>query len=1214
MTPAPSGDGPITSIPPATEAPFPVVGIGASAGGLEATTQLFQALPADLGMAFVLVSHLDPLHPSSLADLLGRATRMPVREVSDGTAVEPDHVYVIPPNTSLTIERGILRLAPRGHPVGPVMSVDHFFRSLAADRKAQAVGVILSGTGSDGTLGMQAVEAEGGITFAQDASAKYEGMPRSAVDAGCVDFVRPPDGIARELTRISRHPYVSHGGKAAPVARPEEEPEATLRPLFQALRKATGLDFTQYKSATVHRRIRRRMILRQLDRLSDYVAFARDDPGELRALSQDMLINVTNFFRDPESFEALKTVVFPDLLKDRDPANPVRVWVPGCASGEEVFSLAICLLEHLGDGAGGPPIKLFGTDVSDAAIEKARAGRYMENIAGDVSAERLRRYFALADGAYQINRSIRDMCVFARQDVTRDPPISTVDLVSCRNLLIYLTAAAQKRALPLFHYALREGGFLFLGGSETIGTFSDLFAAVDERHKIYRRRAAPNPLVFDFSVRELGSVEVPAARAGHQVPSQVEVQREADRLVLAQYGPPGVVVNDDMGILQFRGQTGEYLEPAPGVPSSNLLKMVREGLLHDLVAAVDEVRRSNAPVRREALMRAGERYRRVNLEVSPLTIPPARGPYFVVLFGAGPPSEAPVVEGVATPPTGTGEPAPEQRLIIQLRGELEATRGHLRSNIEKLETSNEELKAANEEIVSSNEELQSTNEELQSAKEELQATNEELTTVNDEMKRRNQEATRLTDDLLNLLGSVNVAIVMLGQDLRIRRFNPSAGKLFNLIPADAGRPIGDLKSPLLAQNLDALAAEVLESLSGRDREARHQDGRWYNLSVRPYRSQENKIDGVVVTAVDVDAIKRSEQQRGEAERRLRSILDTAAEGIVTIDEMGTVLSFNDAAERLFGYAAEDVIGRNVKMLMPSPDCDRHDSYLTNYLTTGVSKVIGTQRILIGRRKDGTTFTHKLALSEVREGDRRIFTGIMSDMTELERAQARALQSERLAAIGQVSAGLTHESRNALQRSQACLEMLAREVNGNPAAEDLIARAQSAQHHLIDLYEQVRSYAAPITLHPGRCDLGELLAEVWKVLDLDRQGREIRFGADPAGVDLRCEVDPANVSQVFRNLLENSLQACKDPAEIRVTWSETVLDGTPALRIAFGNNGPPLTPDERARVFDAFFTTKTHGTGLGMTIAKRIVEAHGGRIEVGPGPAAEFIVTLPRGRP
>ena len=411
------------------------------------------------------------------------------------------------------------------------------------------------------------------------------------------------------------------------------------------------------------------------------------------------------------------------------------------------------------------------------------------------------------------------------------------------------------------------------------------------------------------------------------------------------------------------------------------------------------------------------------------------------------------------------------------------------------------------------------------------------------MKRRNEDATHLTDDLVNLLGSVNIAIVMLGQDLRIRRFNPQAGKLFNLIPADAGRPIGDLKPRLLAPDLDELAAEVLESLVPREREVRHEDGRWYNLSVRPYSDagEQDRRGGGHGRGRGRDQAERA--AAGEAERRLRNILDTAAEGIVTIDEKGTVLSFNDAAERLFGYTAEEVIGQNVKMLMPSPDFDRHDDYLRNYLTTGVSKVIGTQRILTGRRKDGTTFTHKLGLSEVREGEQRIFTGIMSDLTELERRRP-GIQSERLAAIGQVSAGLAHESRNALQRSQACLEMLAREVKGNPSAEDLITRAQAAQNHLIDLYEQVRSYAAPINLNPRRCDLGEVLEEVWNVLELDREGREI-IGTDPAGVDLHCVADPGHVGQVFRNLLENAVPACKDPAEIRVTWSDTELDGKPA---------------------------------------------------------------------
>jgi two-component system CheB/CheR fusion protein len=709
--------------------------------------------------------------------------------------------------------------------------------------------------------------------------------------------------------------------------------------LFQALRKASGLDFSQYKMGTIQRRVQRRMVLHKMEGLVDYIAFARNNPEELRSLEKDLLINVTQFFRDSEAFEALKTVAIPALLKDRHPNDPIRVWVPGCATGEEVYSLAICLLESLGEHAGITPIMMFGMDVSDAAIDKARAGRYVENIVADVSPERLNRFFTRIDGGYQISRTVRELCVFAHQDITRHPPISGMDLISCRNVLIYLSPSLQKRILPLFHYSLKEGGFLFLGGSETVGSFTELFAPVDEKHKIYRRRNAPSPLVFDFTVREPVALEVPRVKSEPQILAPFDIQREADRLVLSKYGPPGVVINDNLEIIQFRGQTGSYLEPAPGVPSLNILKMAREGLLPDLQTAIDQVRKTDVPAQKETLLRMFDTYRRVNVEVSPLTIPPALSRYYVVLFSDVPSSGVGTEKTASEIPAITSEQSSQEQVINQLRKELSTTRGHLQSIIEELEASNEalkaaneevmssneelqsineELKAANEEVVSSNEELQSTNEELQSAKEELRAANEELTKINDELKKRNEDSKRLTDDLTNLFGSVNVAILMLEQNLSIRLFNPQASKLFNLIPTDVGRPISDLKPRLLVPDLDQLATEVLETFAHSERDVQHQDGRWYHLSVRPYRTKDNKIDGVVVTVVDVDTIKRSEQQRAEAERRLRTLVETAADGIVTIDEKGTIQSFNAAAEHLFGYTVAEVVGRNVKMLMPPP--------------------------------------------------------------------------------------------------------------------------------------------------------------------------------------------------------------------------------------------------------------------------------------------------------
>lgn len=1190
---------------PAADA-FPIVGVGASAGGFEAFNQLLQHLPANCGLAVVLVQHLDPTHASSLVGLLAKACPMPVQQVTDATLVEIDHVYVMPPNTDMVIRKGVLRLTPRTEPRGMHLPIDTFLHSLAEDCDSRAIGVILSGTASDGTLGLKAIKAEGGITFAQDETAKFDGMPRSAITAGYVDFVLPPAAIAVELLKIARHPYVNHGDTSAAP----EQAEDALNGLFRVLRKLTGVDFAAYKRATLQRRIQRRMVVNQMARLDEYVQFVKDRPAEAQALFEDILIHVTSFFRDPETFDALRNSVWPALMNDRPSEKAIRIWVPGCSTGEEVYSLAISLLEFLGDKAGRTPIKIFGTDISEPAIDKARAGKYLANIAAHVSPERLRTFFVSVDGEYQINKTIRDLCVFARQDMVRDPPFSHMDLISCRNVLIYLGPELQKRVLPLLHYALDDPGYLLLGTSETVGAFTDLFTMVDAKQKIYVRKATPSRLAIDFVASERPSVEYPASGVtGIHALSGIDVQKEADRLVLSRYAPTGVVINEEFEIIQFRGQTGAYLAPAPGTASLNLLKMAREGLLLPLRMAIEEAKKSGVPVRKESVqVKTNDHYTIVDVVVSPFQLAASKQRFLLILFEEKkqPPqnSEKPIVQAM---------PAEAENALASLRQELAETRFYLQSVIEASEASNEELKAANEEIVSSNEELRSTNEELQTAKEELQATNEELGTVNEELQHRNRESTELSNDLANLLGSVQIPIVLLGRDLHIRRFTPIAAKLLNLIPTDVGRPFSDIKSRIQLLDLDKMIAEVLETLAATEREAQDLEGRWHNLAIRPYRTLDDKIDGVVITVVDIDMLKRSQLRIVEAEAHLRAILDNASEGIITIDDRGVIQSFNKAAEKMFGYQVEEVRGKNVSLLMPSPYRDEHDGYLDNYRKTGDGKIIGIGREVTGRRKDGTIFPLHLGVSEV-QGDRRIFAGIVRDITDLKQAQDRALQSERLAAIGQLSAGLAHESRNALQRSQACLEMLTREVQTTPRAMDLIIRLQAAQTHLLQLYEEVCSYAAPLKLKRSRCDLGKVLQVVWENLAADRDGKTVQFRSAPGALDLRCEVDAVQIDQVFRNILENALAAIPDPGEIEAHWSETELNGGPALRIALRDNGPGLNAEERERIFEAFYTTKTHGTGLGMTIARRIVEAHQGRIEVGAAArGTEIIVTLPRGK-
>ena len=890
---------------------FPIVGIGASAGGLEAFTQLLGALPLDTGLAFVLVQHLDPKHESMLTALLARATPLPIHEARDEMRIEANHIYVIPSNANLAVLHGRLSLMPRTEARGQHLSVDFFFRSLAADQKSRAIGVILSGTASDGTEGLRAIKAEGGLTFAQDEkSAKYDGMPHSAIAAGVVDFVLPPEGIARELARLGREPYIARPAAAkAGDALPEGDED--LNKVFILLRSATGVDFSFYKPTTLKRRIARRMMLHKIESLATYVRFLKQTPNEVDALYQDLLINVTSFFREPEVFEALKKRVFPRLLKNPPPQTPIRVWVPGCSTGEEAYSIVIALLEFLGNKGASVPVQVFATDISESAIDKARIGIYPAGIAADVSAARRRRFFVKHADGFQISKAVRDVCVFARQDLTKDPPFSKLDLISCRNLLIYFGPMLQKRVIPTFHYALKPDGLLLLGGSETIGGFADLFALADSRHKLYTRKPAAHRMEFALphhgqpeEEAKPGQTAAPASAAGF------DYQKEADRIVLGKYTPPGVVVNEHLDILQFRGYIGAYLEPAPGAASLNILKMAREGLLLELRGAINDAKRRNGPARRPGVqVKSNGGFHGVNVEVIPLLpTPSSRAGCFLVLFEEAAPAAAPVPPG--TKPHSTASVklplVAHDKLLTKLRQELTATKEYLQSVIaqhertnQELQSANEELQSANEEILSSNEERQSTNEEMETAREELQSTNEELTTVNDELHTRNTELGQVNGDLVNLLNSVQIPIVMLGGELRIRRFTPMAEQVLNLIPTDVGRPLSNLRPNIIVPEFERLITGVMDSLTPKDVEVQDIEGRWYSLRIRPYKTLENKIDGVILALVDIDTVRRALAQAREAREFADAIVETVRHPLLVLDGDLRVKTANHAFYRLF---------------------------------------------------------------------------------------------------------------------------------------------------------------------------------------------------------------------------------------------------------------------------------------------------------------------------
>jgi two-component system CheB/CheR fusion protein len=855
------GDGEIVGEPSGKVA-FTVVGVGASAGGLEAFKQMLHGLPPNTELSIVYVQHLSPNHESALAALLRESTPMPVLQVTDRMQLQPRKVYVIPPNAFLEIENGAFHLSARPDDRTRHMPIDAFFRSLAEYAQQRAVGVVLSGSDSDGSAGLREIKAVGGITYAQDpATAAFDGMPRSAVATGVVDMVLPPEQIAKDLVRVSAHPLLRHV-KSRTIDQELSISQEQWNRIFALLRAASGVDFTHYKQPTLRRRLQRRMVLHKITTVELYLRHLQENPSEVRALYQDVLIHVTRFFREPESYDLLRTRVFPQMMRDRvGGGHPLRIWVPGCSTGEEAYSIAISLVEFMEDDTGSTPVQIFATDVSETAVEQARSGIYSASIAADVSPDRLRRFFTRIDGSYRISKTVRDAVIFARQDLTRDPPFSKLDLIVCRNVLIYLGPVLQKKLMNVFHYALRSTGFLVLGGSETIGPHADLFALADKRHKLYTKKMNGIRSAVDYSQDDLDPPPRERTRKPvAEVPGGTNIFNEANRMVLNRYAPPGVVVDDDLQIVQFRGQTGPFLEPAPGEASLNLLKMVRDGLLFNMRSALHEAKKTGESVRREGLrVKHQGQIIDVNIEVTPLAAQHQR--HFLVLFeNASPAPVAPAGRGKRAPAKGrkkgardgqASEDKPDER-TLRLQQELAASREYLQSIIQDLEAANEELQSANEEILSSNEELQSTNEELDTAKEELQSTNEELNTVNEELQARNEELSRVNSDVLNLLSSVQIAVVMVSADLRIRRFTPMAEKLLNLIPTDVGRPIGDIKPNIDIPELERLIVHTVDTVTVIERETRDRQGSTYLLRIRPYKNVENRIDGAVIALFDME--------------------------------------------------------------------------------------------------------------------------------------------------------------------------------------------------------------------------------------------------------------------------------------------------------------------------------------------------------------------------
>jgi two-component system CheB/CheR fusion protein len=1359
---------------------FPIIGVGASAGGLDALKHLCDAMPDEPGFALVIVQHLDPTRPSLTSELLATHTRMRVTQATDEVPVEVDHIYVIPPDKNLSISGGALRLTVPDRPRGGRTPIDFFLRSLADDQQQRAVGVILSGTGTDGTLGVKAIKAAGGLVLAQEPeTAAYGGMPRSAIASGVVDYVLPVSRMPEVLQQYAQHPYIHESGEeeetpGAALKQPEQEQPQTGRPenlndILALLRTRAKQDFRAYKDNTLIRRTRRRMCLQHMDDYDEYLDYLRTHPDEVDALVKDLLISVTDFFRDRDAWDDLREQAIVSLFEGKVDDEPVRVWVPGCATGEEPYSVAILLLEELHEAKKTCPLQIFASDIDTAALEFARNGRYPASIAADVSAERLKRFFVKEDGDqhYLVNKTLRENIVFADQNVIADPPFSKLDLICCRNLLIYLKPEIQEKLIALFHFALREGGYLFLGSSETTGRQRDLFETLSKRWRIYRRIGPTQhnkveiPIATTTPHRELG---IPAATSAEH--REIYVEHLAQRRMLDWLSPSAVLIDTNWKILYISGNIDAYVTRKAGVPTDDLLANCRQGLRTKLRAAVHKVLENKQTVEVNARVHREGQYHPVRLIVQPAPDRELDQQLILVMFdetgtrsdgeqeGFAPSDRTPARKSGTAPEETTD--LDEDSVIRQLEDELAATREDLQTTIEQLETSNEEYKAANEEVMSMNEEFQSTNEELETSKEELQSLNEELSTVNNQLTSKVEELETKHADLENLIAVNDVATICLDTNLAVRWFTPAAQRVIRVKSADAGRSLSDFSHDFIEDDLLPVAQRVLKTLTPVEDEVEGRDGSTFIRRIAPYRAGEHGIGGVVMTFIDITARKKieaelqqlnadlearvaerareirllakavsnlgegviitgdeldwpgpqivfvneaiceitgysaeellgqtprilqgdetasealerlktelsanrscrvelvnyrkdgtpydaelfitplfddegarthfvsvhrdvsqrkqAEQSLRQSEERTRAILNTATDAIITINGQGIINTVNPATERMFGYTADELIGRNVSRLMPPPYCDEHDDYIKRYLETGEAKIIGVGRELTGLRKDGSTFPVDLAVSEVTE--RGMFTGIIRDVTERHADRQRLIDSERLAVLGEAMAGLAHESRNALGRSNANLNQLRRRLKGQDELLEFIERALHANTDIQRQFEEVREYAAPIQPRRKRIRVSDVIREAWADLTDDERARQTTMRLTTMDDPAVCEADPFMLRNVFRNLMENSIAACEDNVQIDVAVSQSQIDSSPAFEISIRDNGPGLPPETKEHAFDAFFTTKTKGTGLGLAIVKRIVEAHGGHVTFGTSdrPGAEIVVTLPQ---
>lgn len=1186
------------------EQEFPVVGIGASAGGLEPIRIVLKDLPTNTGMAFVVIQHLATGQESMLPEILSRFTKMSVLKVEDGMLVKPNHVYVIPPGVTMTFKDGLLKLTPKGKSLRPI---DEFLISLALARKMQAIGIILSGTGNDGTEGLKAIKNEGGITFVQDPeSAQYPDMPLNAISAECVHFVLPPEGISKELFRVSKHPQLFYGEKQ--VVERQVEKETCLQIIFSLLKKSFGVDFTHYKETTSNRRIKRRMVIGEIENMENYVEFLRTHPKELQALFDDMLIGVTSFFREPNTFSILAEKVFPELVKNRSHDKPIRVWIPGCSTGEEVYSFAIAIREFLeGKNIVNVPFQIFGTDVHEKNIDNARKGIYPKSIENGITKKRLRRFFTNYNGSYQIVKSIRDVCIFAKHDLTTDPPFSSLDLVSCRNVLIYFDSVLQERVIPVLHYGLKLNGFLVLGESESIGKFTSLFEPLVKKGAVYvKKQTQPHPA---------SSLEVFLPRSMKKSDREPEktddislLEEEIDRLLIAEYVPATLLVNNNLDILVFRGNVTPYLSPESGAASLNLAKMIRKELRTEIQTAVYRAIKENKAVKEKKIQFEYDgQPQAVSIQVTPMRITNYEDPFFLMS-----------IENVTSTATSAQQkigskstlPEPERektkdRQIRELEEALESSKRSIQTIIEEQETTNEELRAAMEEVQSNNEELQSTNEQLETAEEELQSANEELKTLNDELKERNQTLKRVNDDLSNLLGNVDPAVVMVDSEQKIRLFTPSAQETLNILPSDVGIPISRIRLGITVKNLEKKISRVITKRGTVDREVRDKMGYWYQMRARPYLTGENKIEGVVLSFVYVDELKKVENKLQIEKEKYRTLTENSPDIIARFDRNLRCLYINSAAKEITDTPPEKIVGKTSEEIgLPEKFGQAWSKDLQKALQTG--KVEGSE-LSFPTSRQTMVYQHVTVPELLDNAPVESVLSILRNITEKKKLE----ESKRLIAIGETAGMIGHDIRNPLQAMALATYLAIKDLSSLPASKKhphMLKNLKMIQEELEytdKIVSDLQDFTKPLNPRLKEVAIEEIFQDALSNIDIPKT---IQVSHSVEKDFPKLMTDYTYMKRILTNLVLNAVQAMPDGGKLTLK----AFREENHVIITVEDTGVGISEEVKHRLFQPLFTTKSKGQGFGLPVCQRLTEALKGTItfESQAGKGAKFTIKLP----